>query len=64
MLSNNDAEEQHSQHSLSFGKVDEMGDMSISIGNQEVTLSLYQTPDLSEKDAKNICEIRVENSFY
>ncbi len=37
-----------------------MGDMSISIGNQEVTLSLYQTPDLSEKDAKNICEMFAE----
>ena len=34
--------------------------MSISIGNQEVTLSLYQTPDLSEKDAKNICEMFAE----
>merc|ERR1711962_1025896 len=48
---------EHSQHSLSVGKVDDVGDLSISIGNQELTLSLYQTPDLSEKDAKNICEM-------
>ena len=39
------------------GKVDQEGELSISIGNQEVTLSLYQTPDLSEKDAQNICEM-------
>ena len=34
--------------------------MSISIGNQEVTLSLYQTPDLSEKDAEKVCEMFAE----
>jgi hypothetical protein len=54
VLSHNDSP------SLSFGKVDEVGDMSISIGNQEVTLSLYQTPDLSEKVARNICEMFAE----
>ena len=34
--------------------------MSLSIGNQEVTLSLYQTPDLSEKDAEKVCEMFAE----
>ena len=34
--------------------------MSLSIGNQEVTLSLYQTPDLSEKDAAKVCEMFAE----
>merc|ERR1711962_658071 len=43
--------------SISVGRVDEVGDISISIGNQELTLSLYQTPDLSEKDAQNVCEM-------
>ena len=46
--------------SISIGKVDEAGDISISIGNQELTLSLYQTPDLSEKDAANVCEMFAE----
>ena len=50
----------HSQHSISIGKLDADGELSISIGNQELTLSLYQTPDLSEKDAKNICEMFAE----
>ena len=48
---------EHSQHSISIGKLDADGELSLSIGNQELTLSLYQTPDLSEKDAKNICEM-------
>merc|ERR1711872_824407 len=47
----------HDPVSISVGKVDEIGDVSISIGNQELTLSLYQTPDLSENDDKNICEM-------
>merc|ERR1712128_374515 len=42
---------------ISMGKLDQDGELSLSIGNQEVTLSLYQTPDLSEGDAKNICEM-------
>ena len=50
----------NSQHSISIGKLDADGELSISIGNQELTLSLYQTPDLSEKDAKNICEMFAE----
>merc|ERR1711915_491379 len=55
-------DDQESQKSLeksfvSVGKVDQEGELSLSIGNQEVTLSLYQTPDLSEKDAQNICEM-------
>merc|ERR1719308_226060 len=55
-------DDQESQKSLeksfvSVGKVDQEGELSLSIGNQEVTLSLYQTPDLSEGDAKNICEM-------
>jgi hypothetical protein len=50
----------HSQHSVSIGKLDADGELSISIGNQELTLSLDQTPDLSEKDAKNICEMFAE----
>ena len=48
---------EQSQHSISIGKLDADGELSLSIGNQELTLSLYQTPDLSEKDAKNICEM-------
>ena len=40
-----------------MGKVDVDGELSLSIGDKEVTLSLYQTPDLSEKDAQNICEM-------
>ena len=51
---------EHSQHSISIGKLDADGELSLSIGNQELTLSLYQTPDLSEKDAKNICEMFAE----
>ena len=51
---------EQSQHSISIGKLDADGELSLSIGNQEVTLSLYQTPDLSEKDAKNICEMFAE----
>jgi hypothetical protein len=48
------------QMSISVGKADENGDVSISIGNQEMTLSLYQTPDLSERDARHICEMFAE----
>ena len=43
-----------------MGKVDVDGELSLSIGDKEVTLSLYQTPDLSEKDAQNICEMFVD----
>lgn len=46
--------------SVSVGKVDEVGDLSISIGNQEFSLSMYQTPDLSERDAKKVCEMFAE----
>merc|ERR1712066_1010985 len=57
-----DQEEELSQKSLeksiiSVGKLDVDGELSLSIGDKEVTLSLYQTPDLSEKDAQNICEM-------
>ena len=55
-----DEEQQSPLHSISVGKLDADGELSISIGNQELTLSLYQTPDLSEKDAKNICEMFAE----
>merc|ERR550532_539817 len=43
-----------------IGKVDQEGELSLSIGNQEVTLSLYQTPDLSERDAEKVCEMFAE----
>ena len=43
-----------------MGKVAVDGELSLSIGDKEVTLSLYQTPDLSEKDAQNICEMFVD----
>ena len=52
--------ENNEQFSVSVGKADENGDVSISIGNQEMTLSLYQTPDLSERDARHICEMFAE----
>ena len=58
--SEKDNDNNNDQMSVSVGKADENGDVSISIGNQEMTLSLYQTPDLSERDARHICEMFAE----
>ena len=52
--------EGHDPISISIGKADAAGDLSISIGNQELTLSLYQTPDLTERDARHVCEMFAE----
>ena len=52
--------EDHEPISISIGKADAAGDLSISIGNQELTLSLYQTPDLTERDARHVCEMFAE----
>ena len=52
--------ENHEPISISIGKADAAGDLSISIGNQELTLSLYQTPDLTERDARHVCEMFAE----
>lgn len=36
---------------------DERADISVSIDGREVSLSLYETPDISEAEAKQIAEI-------
>lgn len=36
---------------------DERADVSVSIDGKEISLSLYDTPDISEAEAKQIAEI-------
>lgn len=42
------------------GPEDERADVSLSIDGKEVSLSLYETPDISEAEAKQIAEIYAE----
>ena len=39
---------------------DERADVSVSIDGKEISLSLYDTPDISEAEAKQIAEIYAE----
>lgn len=42
------------------GLDDERADVSVSIDGKEISLSLYDTPDISEAEAKQIAEIYAE----
>lgn len=42
------------------GLDEEKADVSVSIDGKEVSLSLYETPDISEAEAKQIAEIYAE----
>lgn len=42
------------------GADDEKADISVSIDGREVSLSLYETPDISEAEAKQIADIYAE----
>lgn len=39
---------------------DERADVSVSIDGKEISLSLYDTPDISEAEAKQIAELYAE----
>ena len=47
------------ESAMSDGSVadDEKGEVSISVDGKEVSLSLYETPDISEAEAKQIADL-------
>lgn len=45
---------------VSLAEEDDKAEISVSIDGKDVSLSLYETPDISEKDAKQIADMYAE----